>query len=216
MNKEHFLTELKIQLRPLYNAQLVAVLETFEQKFAEGEKAGKTEQEISKELGSPVKIAQEILKDLNIQPASESSAYHDWEEITPDNDNYNDGFDYYHDYDQQYTAPTRRTSPFLRFCQIAGIICFNLFFMIWMLFAAVMLLGALWVVDIILLFMPVIGIVSFFVPFTPYRLLTLAGTVAVFGLGLIGFIILRALTVYFLRFSRYYLQSNLRILRGRP
>ncbi|MGX6978470.1 DUF1700 domain-containing protein [Vagococcus elongatus] len=215
MNKEHFLTELKIQLRPLYNAQLVSVLETFEQKFAEGELAGKTEQEISKELGSPVKIAQEILKDLNIQPAAESHTYHDWEEVIPDNYNQDNSFDYYHDYDQRYAAPPKKTSLFLRFCQVAGVICFNLFFMIWMLFAAAMFFVGLWIADIVLLLTPILGIISFFVPFTSYRFLTLSGTIVLFGLGLLGFVILKALTVYFLRFSRFYLQSNLRILRGR-
>ena len=62
MNKEHFLIELKIYLKPLSYQHQAAVLDKYEAIFDERMAAGEAEEQIAKNLGKPRSIAEEILK----------------------------------------------------------------------------------------------------------------------------------------------------------
>lgn len=63
MNKDQFLTILRKELKSMPGKDQKELLEDYETHYAFGEQAGKTEEEISLELGNPLELAQEALEE---------------------------------------------------------------------------------------------------------------------------------------------------------
>lgn len=67
MNKEQFLETLNASLKPLSSSERADILRDFEEHFNVGNAEGKSESEISAGLGSPYKIAKELLVTYHIE-----------------------------------------------------------------------------------------------------------------------------------------------------
>lgn len=67
MNKEQFLNTLNASLKPLSQEERSDILRDFEEYFNGGFEEGKTEGEICEGLGSPYKIAEELLATYHIE-----------------------------------------------------------------------------------------------------------------------------------------------------
>lgn len=67
MNKEQFLDTLNTSLKPLSPSERADILRDYEEYFNVGFQEGKSESEISEELGSPYKIAKELLATYHIE-----------------------------------------------------------------------------------------------------------------------------------------------------
>lgn len=224
MNKEHFLIELKIYLRPLSNQQQSTILTKYERLFDERLAAGETEEQIAKSLEKPKVIAEAILQEFDIAVPEKPLGRDGWQEITPVKKEVGQ-FEYgeyytpeteedhpYNNNQRDYLHPTH--SPFVRFCQIAGILCLNFFLMIWLIFSAVMLFFSFWLVAILFLFSPILGAYSVFSGFTAVTAFQLFLSIFLSGLGIIGLLILAPLTKFFGRMLRRYFQWNIAIFRG--
>ncbi|EOL49018.1 hypothetical protein I580_01167 [Enterococcus caccae ATCC BAA-1240] len=216
MNKEHFLIELKIYLKPLTNQQQVFILNKYETIFEERSAAGETEEQIAKSLGKPRGIAEEILQEFDISVPEKKLERDGWQEIQPIVNN-----DYYyedipeHPYDDTYRTYERpHHNGFTRFCQIAGILLFNFLFMFWMIFASIMLLFSGWLTAVLFLFSPILGGISIFAGFNDGTMFQLFLSIFLSGAGIIGLLILTPLTKFFGKVLRRYLQWTIRVLRG--
>lgn len=67
MNKIDFLNELYHYLLPLPKEERNEILEDFREHFREGEAAGKTQEQICKELGSPLECAKQYVGDAIVE-----------------------------------------------------------------------------------------------------------------------------------------------------
>ncbi|MCJ7840136.1 DUF1700 domain-containing protein [Lederbergia sp. NSJ-179] len=74
MNKQEFLLELERYLRSLSTIEKNDILQDYEDHFAFGTEEGKSEEEISKALGSPKQLAREILADYHIEKMETSKS----------------------------------------------------------------------------------------------------------------------------------------------
>lgn len=216
MNKEHFLIELKIYLKPLTNQQQALILNKYETIFEERSATGETEEQIAKSLGKPRGIAEEILQEFDISVPEKRIERDGWQEIQPIVNN-----DYYyeeeleHPYDDTYRSYERpHHSGFTRFCQIAGVLSFNFLFMFWMIFAAIMVFFACWLVAVVFLFSPILAGISVFAGFNDAAMFQLFVRIFLSGAGIVGIVILLPLTKFFGNCLRRYLQWNVRVLRG--
>lgn len=213
MNKEHFLTELKIYLRPLTSGQISYILHMYEEKFALGKKAGKDEYTISKELGKPKDIAYQILDELGVEPIQENKNDSDWEEFTSQT---TDSYDYRtgHPYQEDHLQPTaNKNSFFIRFCQVSGVLLLNFFFMIWFLFILIALIGSGWVVALTFIASPFLAVI-FGVSMGVNTLLQLFVTLILCGVGLIGLLILSPITKFFIHLLKQYTLWCFSVLKG--
>lgn len=205
MNIEHFLTELKIQLRALTPTQVSTILTHYRKQYDLGKEKGLTEHEILKELGQPSTIASDILQRLNIPSTSDINNNQGWQELNNKNQVISD----YHDhYDE------KKPSMFSRFLQIAGVLFINLFFMIWILFAIAMVLFAGWITSLSFIASPFIILAALVTPFVGYPSFSIFATVLLFGIGILGLTISKTLTVYFAKFIKYYAKMNFGVLKG--
>lgn len=208
MNKEHFLTELKIHLKGLPPQKITYILKMYHEKFDKLTNEGQTEQQISKLLGQPSQIASTILKEFGIAPKNVVASQDEWQEFT-DKQNY-------HPYAEksEINNLTKPASFFIRFCQIVGVLAFNFLFMIWMIFAGLCCLFAVWAVVIVLAICPIAGVIAFFLTVGSVALFQFFFGIALGGAGLIGIAIMLPLTKYSFRFLRYYWQWTMKTLRG--
>ncbi|MGX7150632.1 DUF1700 domain-containing protein [Enterococcus ureasiticus] len=216
MNKEHFLIELKIYLKPLTNQQQSFILNKYETIFDERIAAGETEEQIAKSLGKPRAIAEEILQEFDITVPEKKLERDGWQEIQPVvNNDYRYDEIPEHPYDDTYRSYERpHRSGFTRFCQVAGVLSFNFLFMFWMIFAFIMVVFSCWLVAIVFLFSPILGGVSVFSGFNDGAIFQLSVSIFLFGAGIIGLLILTPLTKFFGKVLKRYLQWNIRVLRG--
>jgi uncharacterized membrane protein len=218
MNKEHFLIELKIYLKPLSAQQQIQVLNKYETLFDERVAAGETEEEIAKSLGKPRSIAEEILHEFDISVPEKKLGIDGWQEIPPaptaDYD-FSDNVAYEHPYDdatQAYERPQH--GPFVRFCQIIGILSLNFLLMIWIIFAIIMCFFGGWLAALAFLFSPILGGVSVLAGMNDASMFQLFLSIFLSGAGIIGLVILVPLTKFFGKLLKLYLQWNIRVLRG--
>lgn len=216
MNKEHFLIELKIYLKPLTAQQQVFILNKYETIFEERLAVGETEEEIAKSLGKPRGIAEEILQEFDITVPEKKLERDGWQEIEPVANK-----DYYyeevpeHPYEQTYHSYERpQHNGFTRFCQIAGVLSFNFLLMFWLIFAFVMVLFSCWLVAVVFLLSPVLGGISVSAGFNDGTMFQLFLSIFLSGAGVIGLLILTPLTKFFGKVFKRYLQWNIRVLRG--
>lgn len=70
MNKEQFLREMEALIARLPEEERIDIMRDYEEYFAAGLESGKTESEIAVALGSPKKIARELLANYHVETAS--------------------------------------------------------------------------------------------------------------------------------------------------
>ncbi|WP_044640978.1 DUF1700 domain-containing protein [Risungbinella massiliensis] len=75
MTKDKFFAELEDQLRKLPKIEQEEILADYEEHFEHGRLKGRTEHEIATGLGSPKKIARELMADYHIGQAKENQSY---------------------------------------------------------------------------------------------------------------------------------------------
>ncbi|MBP2097704.1 DUF1700 domain-containing protein [Enterococcus rivorum] len=217
MNKEHFLIELKIYLKPLSYQQQALILEKYETIFEERLATGETEEAIAKELGKPRTIAEEILQEFDIDVPEKQLGRDGWQEFHPEKEaEYNvTDFDEHNPYDEQYRIYERpRHSPFVRFCQIAGILALNFFMMIWVFFGILMGFLGVWIAAIACLLSPIIGGYAVIAGYNDGSMFQLFLSIFLFGGSIIALLILKPLTAWFLRILKHYFVWNISVLRG--
>lgn len=224
MNKEHFLIELKIYLKPLSNQQQLTILNRYDALFDEFMAEGETEEEIAKKLGKPRAIAEEVLQEFDIKVTEKKINRNDWQEFTPVTDetknegrnNYSTD-DYYSDFDDpenQNPYEQHQRSHFARICQIIGVLSLNFLFMFWVILSAIMLFFSCWLVAVIFLFTPIIGAYSIFSGFNDFAAFQLFLSVFLSGLGIIGILILTPLTKGLMNGLRKYFHWTILVLKG--
>ncbi|MGG5343064.1 DUF1700 domain-containing protein [Enterococcus sp. AZ192] len=215
MNKEHFLIELKIYLKPLTAQQQAFILEKYDNIFDERLANGEMEEEIAKDLGKPRTIAEEILEEFDITVPEKRLERDGWQEIPPAT-----SYEYYeetaeHPYDQAYQSYERpKHNGFVRFCQISGVILLNFLLMFWFIFSFAMLLFSGWFAAILFLFSPILGGISIFIGLNDASLFEMFVSVFLCGAGIIGLLILAPLTRFFGKVLKRYMLWNIRVLRG--
>ncbi|GGC92896.1 DUF1700 domain-containing protein [Enterococcus wangshanyuanii] len=215
MNKEHFLIELKIYLKPLTAQQQAFILEKYDKLFDERLANGEMEEEIAKDLGKPRTIAEEILEEFDITVPEKRLERDGWQEIPPAT-----SYEYYeeateHPYDQTYQSYERpRHNGFVRFCQIAGVILLNFLLMFWFIFSFAMLLFSGWFAAILFLFSPILGGISIVTGLNDASMFEMFVSVFLCGAGIIGLLILAPLTRFFGKALKRYMLWNIRVLRG--
>lgn len=217
MNKEHFLIELKIYLKPLSYQKQALILDKYETIFEERLANGETEEAIAKALGKPKVIAEEILQEFDIEVAEKQLGRDGWIEFYPEKDNQYEQSEFteQHPYDDQYQVYERpRHSPFVRFCQVAGILFLNFFMMIWIFLGILMgFLGA-WITGIAFLLSPIIGGYAVISGYNDGSMFQLFFSIFLFGVAIIGLLILRPLTIWFLKILKHYFVWTISVLRG--
>lgn len=75
MNRTEFLSELKKQLQQLPEAEQDTALADYKEHFDHGMFEGRSEEEIAAKLGSPKKIARELLTEYHLTRAEQSHSY---------------------------------------------------------------------------------------------------------------------------------------------
>lgn len=202
MNKEHFLTLLKIKLRPLGPSKQQVILTDYEERFNELLASGLTEPLVSEKLGDPEEIAHAILEEQQVGKQEAAHDQDDWEEINPELK------------EAAMAQPTHTPSVLVRFSQIAGVLAFNGLFMIWAIITAILSVGVGWLLVIISLLAPIIGLVVFSISGGTSGLFQLFLSIALCGLGFIGLSIAIPVTKYAWLFLKKYVQWNIHVLRG--
>lgn len=211
MNKEHFLIELKLHLRQLSLIDQQTILDKYNQLFDEKTEQSLTEYQITKELGSPKLIATSILKEFNIELKETKKPSNDWVEMSTTTETFSDTGPYAYQGGSTYR---RSSSSFVRFFQIAGIICLNFLFMIWMIFSWAMILFSGWLVTIIFTLCPILGVFSFINYAGSYGMFQLSLSILFCGIGLIGFLIMIPFSKVSAKLLKTYSKWNLQVLRG--
>lgn len=211
MNKEHFLIELKLHLRQLSLTDQQAILQKYEDLFAEKIAEGLSEYQITKELASPKEIAMSILKEFNLELDSPNAHGNDWLEFSTE-ENYQQDND--HPYYHEPQIQRSHDSGFIRFFQIAGIIFLNLFFMFWLMFGWGLVLFIGWTLTICFIGSPVIGIFSILAAINAFGFFQLSISLILCGIGLIGGLIMFPFTKISFNLLKTYLKWNLQVLKG--
>lgn len=222
MNKEHFLIELKIYLRPLSAQQQAFVLDKYEALFDDGVAAGQSEEEVAKSLGKPKEIAEQVLEEFDIQVPEKKLTKNGWTEITgdgpqfasmPDDEPYVDpGHPYEEEYEDDYGYREPRRPH--RFWRGVGLFCLNFFFMIWMWFTAFMLLFAGWITAGAFVISPILGVGSLILSFNDGGLFQLFMSLFLCGAGIIGVLILIPLSKFCVSLLKRYINWNRFVMRG--
>lgn len=202
MNEEHFLTELKIYLRALSTNQLNKILQTYQQIFSEQKTLGMNEEEISKMLGKPREIAQQILSEFDLSIEDYQPASHSWQEFQPYTQSEVDF--------QHATFQEARTSKWLK---RIGLIAFNLFIMLWLWLTAALSLLVGWGLTVICFVLFGAGILSISHNPDIVGLFPFSIGLVFLGLALIGLLLMPVLTLYFFRFTRDYIHWHLKYFR---
>lgn len=209
MNKEHFLIELKIYLKPLSYQQQAAILDKYEEIFDDRAAAGESEEQIAKSLGKPRAIAEEILQEFDIDVPEKRLTRDGWQEISSAQtyDDYN-SYEKEHPYDDYYEDDAyyrkRPQSPGMKALKIGGLLAFDFLFMFWMFFAFAAVVFSLWLVAGIFLLSPILGAYSVIVGFNDAGLFQLFFSIFLCGAGMIGTMILLPITkLFFSSLKRY-------------
>lgn len=75
MNKNEFLAELRRNLQRLPKEEQEAAIADYEEHFEHGVFKGRSEEDIAKSLGSPKKIARELLTEYHLEHAEQNRSY---------------------------------------------------------------------------------------------------------------------------------------------
>lgn len=184
MNKEHFFIELKLYLNQLSKEEQQAVIDTYDRIFNEKAETGLSEYEITQTLPSPKQIAQTILEELGLSFNVQSEVEDDWVEITHDTPH---SYDSYNKYAQN---DLRINRPF----QIIGITLLNVFFMFWIILLISILLVSGWLVIGAFIASPLLSLFLLGTAVSAYAWFQFFVSLILFGIGLLGFIIIKPIT----------------------
>jgi uncharacterized membrane protein len=210
LNKEHFLIELKICLKPIAPEEQAIILEQYNIIFNERIAEGETEEQIAKSLGKPRTIANEILKEHNIIIPEKKVPDDGWREIAPEYMAEIDDFEEHIPHEPVY----RQRSFFNRFLQIIGILCLNGFLMFWVFLTIALVLFACALAGSATLLSPIIGIYGVIAYFGNAALFQLFSTIFLFGASIIGWLLFIPIVKVFIKIFSYYLRWNIAVLRG--
>lgn len=210
MNKEHFLIELKIYLRPLSAEEQMNFLDKYEKIFEEQMAQGKSEELIAKELGKPIEIAEQILADFDLPIFQKNLNKQGWYETQPDLTMGN------HQDFSNYSIPTHKTnsSGIARLFKILALLFFNLCFGFWMIFTFFILLLSGWVVAATFILSPILAAFQLFFVYQNTAMLQIFASTFLFGLGIIGILILIPCSKIFFKGLKQYFFWTIRVLRG--
>lgn len=210
MNKEHFLIELKIYLRPLSDEKQLSFLNKYEKIFDEQIAQGKSEELIAKELGKPVEIAEQILEEFDVPVFQKNLNKTGWHETQADftAENYQNFSEY------KTTYQPTHSSGIGHLFKIIALLFFNLCFGIWMIFTFFILLISGWIVAISFIFSPVMVAFQFFLTYYSAAMFQLFASVCLFGLGVIGILILIPCSKLFFKGLKQYFLWTIRVLKG--
>ncbi|HCM88856.1 MULTISPECIES: DUF1700 domain-containing protein [Vagococcus] len=211
MNKEHFLIELKLHLRQLSLTDQQAILQKYEDLFAEKLANGLNEYQITKELASPKEIAISILKEFNLELEAPNTHGNDWLEFSAQEDSLKESE---HPYFANQQTRSSHDSGFIRFFQITGIIFLNLFFMLWLIFGWGLVLFIGWVLTVCFIGSPFMGIYSILTAMNVFGFFQLSVSIVMLGVGLIGSLIMLPFTKISFNLLKSYLKWNLQVLKG--
>lgn len=208
MNKEHFLIELRLNLKQLPFNKQQEICQTYADLFDDYLATGLSEFEISKELGHPKTIAIEILKSQNLYFEETVPNDHGWQEFS-------DADHFEHPYEHEYEFSPVSQSPFSRISQIIGLFFLNTLFMFWMILSLLMLLFAAWLVAISFIVSPLLALVGIFMTAAnTYGFFQFSSSIVLCGIGLVGFLLLKPITSGSFKLLKGYINWNFTILRG--
>lgn len=233
MNKEHFLTELTIYLKPLSSKERAEILATYEELFQDGLAQGQTEEVIAKGLGKPKDIAADILAEHHLDFQEKKIYRNVWQEFKPEHRKYEgprfdqkdyttsqaknnqqtqevqDDFPYAEQYGD-YRRPPKSQSVLKKLMLLA----FNLLIFIWAWFSIFMTCIACWLTVVVLLCAPLIGVgLFFFLPFSA-AIFQMAIAMILFGCGLLGVCVGRPITHFFFSLTKRYWRFNRTVFSG--
>ena len=178
---------------------------TYEQIFEEKAAKGLSEYEITQALPSPKNIAQAILEELGLTFENTSKVDDDWVEITQD-------FDYKSPQTNDYSyQPTKSSRVF----QIIGMISLNIFFMFWVIIIIFAMLVSGWGISLGFMFSPLASLYLLGTAVSTYAWLQFFVTLILFGIGLLGFLIIKPITKGALKLFLFYHRWCWSVLTGR-
>ncbi|MGX4687334.1 DUF1700 domain-containing protein [Vagococcus sp. JNUCC 83] len=204
MNKEHFFIELKLYLNQLSSEEQQTVINTYEQIFDEKKALGMSEYEVTQVLPSPKQIAQTIFSELGLSFNTQTKIIDDWVEIT------NGTSDPHHTYNKY----THNDSTLSRPLQLIGIGLLNLFFMFWVILIISILLMSGWLVIGGFIISPLFSLFLLGTAVSTYAWFQFFISLILFGIGLLGFIILKPITKGALKLFMMYHRWCWSVLKG--
>lgn len=206
MNQEHFLIELKLNLVDLPQQEVRKILSYYHEQFKLGLEAGKSEEQIAKELGQPGRLAATILTDLGLPPQLKKDHYSqgDWVEFETQHQAPKQKKDY----------PKNSFSPFVYFVRAVFIIGFNLAVLSIPIVFFLFLLFGTWLSGIVLVFVPVVGIVGLMNVVSAATLFQLFVSILLCGLGLFICVLCYLLTSFSLKLFKRYFSWSIRMISG--
>lgn len=184
MNKEHFFIELRLYLNQLSKEEQQAIIDTYDRIFDEKIAQGLSEYEITQTLPTPKHIAQSILEELGLSFKTQTTIDDDWVEITHD-------IPYSHYATNQYAQTDSKSA---RLFQLLGLGMLNLFFMFWVILLITLLLVSGWLVIFSFMFSPLVSLFLLGTAVSTYAWFQFFVTLVLFGVGLLGFLILKPIT----------------------
>lgn len=194
MNRRQYLNQLKHHLKGFPQDELQDIIMDYEEHFDVGVSKGKTEEEISMELGNPKDIAQ------NFKNTYSSSAY--------DSDNYKN-----EDISYKSSHSSRNILSIIMLMFFNVVIAFGVFIALVAVLFSSYGVGLSFIVSgfIILLGSPI----SVFITITsPHILTSLSFGIGFISLGILGILLSVYLTKGFIKFIGRYLRWNMRIING--
>jgi len=191
MTRREFIRELDQLLSELPDKERLDILADYTEHFLTGIQAGKHEEEIAAELGSPIHIASKYL-----------SSYQQVKRPPLDNPIVEQ-------------IPLKTASPTRAFMVTVALIFFNLIFVLGPYFGLVGILIGIYVAALSLLFSPVILFASLVAPVSEELWgFTIFGSLAAGGLGVLLAIGSFYVTRWFFRATVAYLKLNMKLIRG--
>ncbi|MGY3767145.1 DUF1700 domain-containing protein [Vagococcus vulneris] len=203
MNKEHFLIELKLHLRPLATDEQEKILNYYTEFFTKQQAEGLSEYEISQQLPHPKEIAQELLGSDYYDAFEQSQNRNDWQEFSVDEET------------EPYAESSEPESGVIRFIQVIGIICLNVLFMLWVIIVFASLLFAGWITALAFIISPALAGFNLFFVIDSFNFMQLFISLILCGSGIIGCLILKPITSGGFKLLKAYSKWNFYVLSGR-
>lgn len=192
MNRRDFIRELDQLLSELPDKERLDILADYTEIFLSGIQTGKTEEEIAEELGSPVRIASQVLS--RYQQAKRPPVE---DPIIPS------------------SMPVKPANSSRAFMVAIVLGLFNLIFVLGPYLGLVGVMIGLYAASLSLLFFPIILLANLVPPITNEAWgFAIFGSLASGGLGILLSIGMFYVTKWFFRGTVAYLKLNLKLIRG--
>ena len=202
MDKTSYLNKIRHALVQLSDAEIQVIIDYYDNLINKENLAEASEEILNQKFGEPSIISHAILEKYK-QSTQDAYRQNGWQEFHEEE---------FNDYSDEKQPARHRILRHL--IQMMGLIFINLFFMIWVIISVAAVLFAGWICSIAFLSTPFIILGAVFTSYLSNPVLSISTALDLFGLGVIGFYICKSLTKYFFKFTHYYLNANLQILRG--